>query len=459
MEGAHIMIPLSSENSVLEAFIVDINGIARGKWLPGGRADSVLSRGMPMPLSAYVLDIWGDDVPEAGVSVDVGDPDGLALPVQWTLADVPWLSRPTRQLLLSMVERDGTPFFADPRHVLAQILARFEPLGLTPVVATEIEFYLIDRTRGQHGSALPPAGAENGWSGWQTQTLSIDALHAHESILSSMQKACAMQAIPADTSLRENGPSQYEINVLHCDDALRAADHAFLLKRIVRGVARQHGVEATFMAVPYGLYAGSGLHVHVSLNDREGRNVFAAGEPPDPSQGGPSAGLPDSLLWAVGGQLASIQDAMLFFAPHLNSYRRMRPDALVSSRVAWGVDNRTSAVRVIRAGGATRFENRVAGADANPYLVVAAILAGVLHGLTGKLSPGEPEQGPVNTRRDRPLPRSWDDAIDRFGPCGFVREYFGERYQRLFHACKRAERDTFVRRITDVENEAYLSVV
>ena len=434
--------------SVLEAFVVDVNGIARGKWVPAERIPEVMKTGIFLPRSVYALDVWGCDVPEAGLAVGTGDPDGICMPVEGSLLPVTWLTRPTTQVLLKMLQQDGTPFYADPRQVLNRVCGFFKKTNLTPVMATELEFYIIDRRRTPRDPVSPPSSLEGRWNGWQTQVLSIAELHSFEPLLADIFHACERQNLPADTVVRENGPGQYEVNLNHVADPLLAADHAFLLKRIVKGVARQHGLDATFMAKPYGDLAGSGMHVHMSLLDLAGRNVMAE------ANGAPT----EKLMHVVGGMLATLPDAMLLLAPHANSYRRLSPGGHAPTNVTWGIDNRSAAIRVIEAGQATRVEHRVAGADCNPYLAVAGILAGAMHGLMRELDPGRPIDG--EEREGHPtLPINWDDAIDAFDASDVMGEYLGLDYQDLYSACKRQEQAEFRRRVTDVEYDAYLQSV
>jgi glutamine synthetase len=437
-----------TETAVLEAFVVDVNGIARGKWVPADRIPDVMRKGIALPRSVYALDVWGCDVAEAGLAVGTGDPDGICMPVENTLLPVTWLTRPTTQVLLNMVEQDGTPFYGDPRQVLARVLGFYSAAGLTPVLAAELEFYLINRRASPRDPVSPPMSSEGPWQGWQTQVLSIAELHSFEPVLADIFDACERQNLPADTVVRENGPGQYEVNLKHTADALAAADHAFLLKRIVKGVARKHGWDATFMAKPYGHLAGSGMHVHMSILDRDGRNILAE------ANGAPTK----RLHHVVGGMLGTMADAMLLLAPHANSYRRLCPGTHAPTNITWGLDNRTASVRVITAGQATRVEHRVAGADCNPYLAVAGILAGALHGLRGEIDPGRAIQG--EEREGHPtLPYNWDDAIDAFDASDVMGEYLGAAYQDLFSATKRQEQAEFRRRVTDVEYDAYLHSV
>lgn len=434
--------------AVLEAFVVDVNGIARGKWVPADRIPEVMRKGIALPRSVFALDVWGCDVAEAGLAVGTGDPDGICVPVPGSLLPVTWLTRPTQQVLLHMREQDGTPFYGDPRQVLARVAAMFAEQGLTPVMASELEFYLIDRRRTPRDPITPPFSSEGRWQGWQTQVLSIAELHSFEPVLADIFAACEAQNLPADTVVRENGPGQYEVNLKHVPDALAAADHAFLLKRIVKGVARRHGWDATFMAKPYGHLAGSGMHVHMSVLDREGRNIMAE------ANGAPSA----RLRHVVAGMMAAMPDAMLLMAPHANSYRRLCPGTHAPTNITWGLDNRTTSLRVITAGAATRVEHRVAGADCNPYLAIAGILAGALHGLRRGLEPPPPVSGEQRTGHPE-LPFNWDDALDAFEGSAVMAEYLGSAYQRLFAATKWQEQSEFRRRVTDVEYDAYLQSV
>jgi glutamine synthetase len=434
---------------VLEAFAVDVNGVPRGKWIPRERALEVLTKGMAMPRSVFALDVWGRDVNAAGLAEGTGDPDGLCLPVPGTLSRVTWLKRPTAQVVLDMYNADGSAFHGNPRAVLADVLARYAALKLTPVAATELEFYLIDPVRSALDPVRPPNSREGRWHTGQTQVLSISELQDYEGVFADIAAACRAQGIPADTALRENGPGQFEINLHHVPDALRAADYAVLLKRIVKAVARKHDLDATFMAKPYGLQAGSGMHVHFSVLDENGSNIFADGSE-----------LSQRLLHAVGGLVSSMPDSMAVFAPHANSYRRLKPSEHAPTYASWGIDNRSAAVRVIKAGKmATRIEHRVAGSDSNPYLVLAMILSAALAGMNEKINPGGAISGDDHSAGHEPLPTNWDMALQRFAKSGFAMSAVGLPYRTLFTACKQQELSEFSFRVTDVEYDAYIRTV
>jgi glutamine synthetase len=405
---------------------------------------------MALPRSVYALDIWGRDVAEAGLAMGTGDPDGLCLAVPDTLARVAWLERPTAQVLLAMRDDNGAGYFADPRQVLANVLERYRSLALTPVVATELEFYLVDPVRSALDPVRPPRSRNLRWQSSQTQVLSITELHDVEAFFSDVASACREQSVPADTVLRENGPGQYEINLLHVPDALRAADYAVLLKRIVKGVARRHELDATFMAKPYGGQAGSGMHVHFSIVDESGRNIY-----------GSSGNAPaEALMHSVGGLLACMADSMAVFAPHANSYRRLAPGTHAPTYASWGFDNRSAAIRVITSSPqATRIEHRVAGADTNPYLAIAMMLAGALSGMQQKVMPHGALSGDLHAVDHQSLPTSWEHSLRQLAQSSFARIALGGDYWQLYTACKKQEIAEFAQRVTDVEYDAYIRTV
>lgn len=427
----------------VEAFVTDINGLSRGKWLPRDKALEITAKGLPMPRSVFALDIWGRDVPAAGLAFGTGDPDGLCQPVEGSAVVVPWAERPAAQVMLVMADADGAPFFADPRVMLASVVARLAARGLNPVVAAELEFYLLD--------GIAPDPARRGAPGpVPCQVLSTDALWSLESLLDAILDACRVQGVPADAVLRENGPGQYEINLRHATDAVLAADHAVLLKRIVRATARRHGRTATFMAKPFGDQAGSGMHVHVSLLDRDERPAFA----------GEDGGSAPLLTQAVGGLVTTLPDFMLLLAPHGNSYRRFQRDSHAPVTAGWAVDDRSAAVRVIAGSPlATRIEQRVAGADCNPYLAIAAVLAGVLAGIEGTLDPGPPQSPDAGGLGGRPLPLEWGAAIAAFSGSKATADAFGAPARDLIAACKRQDFDTLLGHVPDTEYAAYLDTL
>lgn len=432
----------------IEAFVVDVNGVIRGKWVPADKARVIAEKGLPMPRSLYAQDIWGQDVADAGLAFGTGDPDGPCFPVAHSIAPVSWATVPTAQMLLSMTDGDGRPFFADPRAMLLRQMEALAQRGLRANVAVEMEFYLLADRAGPPRpmrSVQPGDGARPFHAG---NVLSIDALSEQEAFMNDLLRACRTQGLPDEAVLHENSPGQFEVNLTYRPDALVAADQAVLLKRAVKAVARQHGMRACFMAKPFGDTAGSGMHVHVSLVDEQGKPFFADGD------GVPSA----AMLHAIGGLLAAMPDMMLLAAPHANSYRRFRLHSHAPMTAAWGWGDRTAAIRAIEGDArAMRIEHRLPGADANPYLVVAAILAGVIDGIDRKLDPGRP-QDPAAAGGD-PLPLDWRSAILRFERSAFIARHFGDAAQAMISACKWQDFDGLLARVPDTEYETYLGTV
>ena len=256
------------------ACICDLNGTLRGKRVPVSQAGKIVDGGMRMPLSLIGVDIWGEDIEGSDLVFETGDADGLCDFTGRDIIRIDWTSRPTAMAQLWMREESGVPFSGDPRRALGAIVERFKSKGLTPVVATELEFYVVDPT----GNApQPPLSPISGKRLDSDGVLSLDELQHFDAFLNDVYDACAAQNIPADAAISENGAGQFEINLLHVADPLKAADDAVLFKRLVRGIARKHGYAATFMAKPYGDRAGSGFHVHFSMLDEAGNNVFDDG--------------------------------------------------------------------------------------------------------------------------------------------------------------------------------------
>ncbi len=437
-----------------DAFVSDLNTVERGKRLDRKGVEKAYSSGMLLPGSMFALDVVGGTVEATGLGFDEGDADRPCFPVPGSLVRTPWLREPVAQVQLSMQEKDGSGFYGDPRNVLAQVLERFSALRLTPVVAIEYEFYLVDRERTAEGMPQPPRSPLTGQREFRTQICSMMDLAAQSPLLAQIATDCRTQGIETTSALAEYGPGQFEVNLTHRADALLACEEALRFKRAVKGVARAHGCEATFLAKPYRDMAGSGLHIHVSLLDAEGRNVFACEEPMQSA----------TLRHAVGGLLESLADGMLVCAPGPNSYRRFRCEAYVPMTASWSVNNRGSAVRIPVSDAANRrIEHRLAGADANPYLVVAWILAGIQHGLERKREPLPPVQGnayhqPAASQGSR-LPTHWATALESFASSALAREFLGERFCGLYATLKRAELEDFNSHLTSREIAQYLGPV
>jgi glutamine synthetase len=432
----------------VDLLLPDLMGIPRGKRVTVAELEGVHRQGLLLPASMFALDVLGGTVQATGLGFDDGDADRVCLPLPGSLAPVPWLGDHLAQMQVAMYEHDRTPFYGDPRHALERVVARFGELGLRPVMAVELEFYLVDRERTPEGQAQPPRQPLSGRREHKTQINSMADLDEYSTVLAAIDDAARAQELPTGTVLAEYGPGQFEVNLHHVDDPLLACDHAIRLKRLVKGVALEHGMEATFMAKPYREHAGSGAHLHVSLLDAAGRNVFAADDP---------AGSP-ALRHAIGGLATTINDTMAICAPTANSYRRFQPEAYVPLNPSWSVNNRGVAFRVPHGPPQSRrVEHRVAGADANPYLLAAVVLAGLHRGLTQRLDPGPVLAGNAYRDTTPTIPLTWAEALAAFERSEFAREYLGERFTSLFAATRRGEMQDFSSYVTPLEHSWYLT--
>ena len=426
----------------------DLNGQARGKRVPARFADKIVKDGTRFPFSVLNLDIWGEDIDDSPLVFEQGDQDGVLKPTERGFMPMPWLEAPTALLPIWMFRENGTPYEGDPRHALAHVVQRFKQRGLTPVCAMELEFFLIDDS----GKTLQvPPSPRSGKRRKAAETLSIRALDVFDTFFTDLYDACEAMDIPADTSTSETGLGQFEVNLMHCDDALRAADDAWLFKMLVKGLARRHGFAASFMAKPYPEYSGSGLHTHFSLIDDAGRNVFDSGGPKGTAL----------LKQAVAGCLNAMRDSSLIFAPHQNSNERLVPGKHAPTAVGWGYENRTAAIR-IPAGSpsARRIEHRVAGGDVNPYLMLAAILGAALDGIEGEMEPASPIVGNAYAVEGLPqIAENWETAIDTLEQSTIVPRFIHPELIKNLISTKRQELH-YLDELSDSEKiELYLDTV
>ena len=430
---------------IFEVILHDLNGIHRGKWLPREQIAKVFNGGYKMPQNTCSLDAWGRDLEE--LVQESGDADGVCTADPETLARVPWADKPSAQVIVSMGSFGGDePYGGDPRMVLQSVLDRYAKLGLRPVVASEMEFHLFELDRDKFGQPQHSQRALNGSPALGGQTYGMDIMRQTAPLMDAITEAAKIQNLPVDTLITEFGPSQFEINLYHQDSAMRACDQGSMLKRAIRNVARSHNKVASFMAKPFAEQVGNGMHIHFSLVDADGQNVF---------DNGTDAGS-ELLGHAVAGCLATMADSMAIFAPNINSYRRMVPGCYAPLAPNWGYENRTTAIRI--PGGdnrAIRIEHRVAGADANVYLTVAAMLAGALYGIENKMAAPQAVVGDAGDVKAE-LPHFWQDALEAFEQSDFIGEYLGTELQKTFVLSKRKEKQEFDSRVTLLEYDAYL---
>ncbi len=430
----------------IDLILPDMNGLLRGKRIAASALKKVFTDGVCLPMSLIATDITGNTVEETGLGYDIGDEDRICRPIAGTLRAVPWQKRPMAQVLLGMEAASGEAFGANPRDILGRTLDRFKARGLTPVIAIELEFYLLDAGLSATGHPQTSINPATGQRNAATQVYHLQDLDDYQGFIDAVASACVAQQVPADTAVAEYAPGQFEINLKHRDDALAACDDAIYLKRAIKAVAEQQGLLASFMPKPFVDQAGSGLHIHVSLLDAAGNNVFACT---------PNAPV-DALRHAVAGLQASADDCMLLFAPNANSYRRFVLNAFVPLNDCWGFNNRTVALRIPYSDPAnTRIEHRIAGADANVYLATAAVLNGILLGLENPREPGPPIVGNAYEKTEvREV--FWRDTLKSFQHSDFIRETFGSEFRHIYGALKQRELRSFYREVTTLEVDWYL---
>jgi len=440
----------------IEAFdivLTDANGIGRGKIVRRHELMGIFENGRHLPISILGLDITGEDVHETGLVWDTGDGDLRAWPIPGTLVPLYGTSPARGQVLMSMYHLDGQPMTSDPRLVLARQVELLAARGLHPAGAFELEFFLLSNERDADGKVQPARAVLDGRRSAKTEVYSVDHLHGMEPLFSDIYAAAKAQGIPAETVISEYAPGQYELTLNYRKDVMRAADDLVMLKRLVRAQARRHGVTACFMAKPIEAYAGSGMHFHVSLQDDAGRNVFTEAPGEKWSLG---------LLNALGGLIHTMGESMLVFAPHANSWRRFVSQSYAPVAPTWGVNNRSVALRV-PAGDARnrRIEHRPSGVDANPYLVAATVLAGIVKGLDERLDPGleTTGNGYEQATEKSTMPADWRGAIEAARASDFLKSALGPDLHRTFVAIKQAEYLRVARTVSELDYHLYLHEV
>jgi glutamine synthetase len=419
----------------VEAFVPDMAGSARGKVVP---ADKFGSGKMKMPEAIFGQTISGNYVDN---EQNVEDRDMQLVPDPTTLRPVPWATDPAASVFLDCYRSNGSPVETSPRGVLRSVLGKYESRGWVPVVAPEVEFYLLSAHSDPNAEAEPPEG-RLGWTEGARQPYSIDTMNDFDPFINDLYEYCEVQGIRIDTLSQEMGPAQFEINFLH-GNAVDLADQVFLFKRTVREVAIEHEMHATFLAKPMAEEAGSALHVHQSIVDKSGNNIFSKQD-----------GAPSDLFY---GFLAGLQhympDAMLIFAPYVNSYRRFLNPWSSPVNLAWAIDNRTVGLRVPDSEPENRrIENRLAGSDVNPYLVLAATLACGYLGMTEGLQPTEPIEGSAYGA-DFSLHRHIYAAIESLRDSEAMRSILGDEFVNLYCKLKEDEYREFQEIITPWERE------
>ncbi|MEQ1715001.1 MAG: glutamine synthetase family protein [Hyphomicrobium sp.] len=426
----------------IDVFMHDLNGIARGKRIRSSDLMGFADKGFMVPSTCYIMDMRGSCVEETGRLWETGDPDLQFRILADTLAPVCVNGTTHAQAVMVPIEDDGG---LDPRRLLQRQVAALGKSGYHPVTAVELEFYVSAASpTGQFQLKTPPGLVDN--PDWQ-QLYQFEELDSVGPFIDDIYRIAEAQGLPVDAVLQEAGPGQFEINLKHKKDAAAAALDGLLLKRAVKAAARAHAMEATFMAKPHHDWSGSGMHIHVSLLDDAGKNVFA--------------GDPISALFrnGLGGLRETMGDFMAVWAQSANAYRRYQPKSYVPMAAHWGFNNRTVSLRVLNSSpNATRVEHRIAGADANPYLVLAGVLAGIQHGITQKLDPGPAVEGNADVSDAPKVPTAWINALAQFETSAVVKNAFGETFQKVYAQMKQSERLEFERVVTALDHQWYARV-
>ena len=428
----------------IECITPDQAGVARGKMMPSNKFTSNTS--LALPSAPFMMTISGQ-YPENGNGFQYPEDDGdlKLVPDLSTLCAVPWESDATAQVICDLVHQDGRRVGFTPRNVLRRVLAAYEARGLKAVVAPEIEFYLVRKNPDPDYPLSPPVGRSGrpiaGGSGY-----SIAGVNEYDELIDDIYHFSEAQGLEIDTLIHEEGAGQLEINLRH-GDPIELADQVFLFKRTIREAAMKHDVYATFMAQPIQGQPGSAMHIHQSIIDRKtGKNVFTNAE----------GGETDAFFHFIGGMQNHVPNALVMFAPYVNSYRRLTQAASAPVNNKWGYDNRTTAFRVPRSDpAARRVENRIPSSDANPYLALAGSLA---CGLLGMMRQEKCEAAVLTTANEDEidLPRGLLEAVDLFEKDEALREILGSQFVATYSAIKRAEFETFMEVISPWEREFLL---
>ena len=422
----------------LDLIFTDINATPRGKRIPVSSAKKLAS-GIYLPLSTLTLNIQGQVIEEAGFGQDIGEPDHLCLPIPGTLK--PTVNPEVGQVMLTMMDdTESLPLPLTPRQLLSNLVDRLHRKNQFPVMAIELEFYLLDKNRGPNGEILTPINPTKQSRETSCEVYHLDSLDDYSAFLSEVSEAAEQQGLHTSGALAESAPGQFEINFYHQQNILEVCDHVIYAKRLVRQVAQKHGYDVTFMAKPFGNEAGNGLHVHLSLLDEQGNNLFS-------NVDGEKS---DLFYQCLAAMTMLAPESMALLAPNVNAYRRFGTGMFTPDKADWGVNHRGVALRIpVSDSKNRRIEHRIAGADVNPYLLCVAVLASVIHAnhlSSNNCPPALDDNAPK-------LPLHMQDALHAF-KCGeLLPDILGREFTDLYVTCKESELRTFEKFITPKEIE------
>ncbi|HEY1560505.1 MAG TPA: glutamine synthetase family protein [Caulobacteraceae bacterium] len=428
----------------VECLIPDMNGVLRGKVLPAAKLiEAERDRSLRLPSSVFQVTVTGQYAGDEDDPETYQDPDMVLIPDAATLRIAPGLKTPTAYVFADALHRDGSPWASSPRHVLRGVADLYRDRGWRPLIAPELEFYLT-AVNPDPDIPLTPAVGRSGRAETAPQPYGLESINEYEDLIDAIYEHSDIAGLSVDTMIHESGTAQLEINFLH-GEPVTLCDQVMVFKRIVRQVALAHGMYATFMAKPMETQPGSAMHLHISVEENGG-NLFAARDGADS----------DFFRHFVGGLQAFLPEIAPLFAPNVNSFRRMRPSHSAPINVQWGQDNRSCGLRVPIADAPNRrIEDRLPGADANPYLAMTSALVAGWLGITGAVEPTPQVRGNAYEHA-RTLPRTLDEALQRFRACEPVRALLGEPFYAAFAAIKQAELEAYEGVISSWERDHLL---
>lgn len=417
----------------VDVLIADANGVLRGKQFPGSGLEKLVEKGANLPKSLMFCDVRGA-TPEALLQPPlIGDPDITYAYVEGSLRPAPWAKVPTAQLFLRPKNNDDQYYEGDPLTILENIISKLNADGMFPVIALEGEFYLLDPTK----NPPVPLKPENGWPSFEgPQVYALEPLRDVQGFVDQVKSVSAEQSIPLTSVLCEYGDSQFEMNLDHSSEITAHARDFIMLKHAVRNIAANSGQLASFMAQPLSQEGGSGCHIHVSILDKDGNNIFGQDEA--------------NLLYAIGGLMNTMVQSVAVCAPFANSYRRYKKEGWSPNSGNWGRNHRLVSLRIPVSGkNDKRVEHRIAGADVNPYLLVATVLSAIHHGVQAQCDPGpESIEGELPSEGIT-LPTRWREALIEFEKSEFFRKYFGAEFMEMYCRAKFAEEENFHLEVSD----------
>ena len=422
----------SNKITEVECIFPDMAGSTKGKILPVNRfTKSVEDESLKLADSVFGQTVSGKWIDESQI-LDYVEEDVLMIPDLSTLKKLPWNKEPTAQVICDLYSNSGSPSLVAPRQILNKIIKLLKDNSLKAVIAPELEFYLCEKNLDPNIPLLTPVG-KSGRRANGSDVFGIDSVNEFDIFLDDIYDYCEMLDIGVDTLVHESGPSQIEINLNH-GDPLKLADQTFMFKRAVRQVALKHGIHATFMAKPHQGQPGSSMHIHQNLvSVKKNKNIFIDAEGKETN----------NFYHYIGGLQEYLPDAMVFFAPYVNSYRRFVINSSAPINTHWGFENRTVGLRVpLSSPNAKRVENRIPGADTNPYLAIAATLACGYLGIKEEIEPERPIAGSGFERRHN-IPKYLPDAIKRIKVSDSLSEVMGKEFITLFTEVKQTEHDAY----------------